>query len=231
MARSLVVPRIAVLVTPLALAACVGTDGPMAGSPPPRGAIAFEAIDGAPQAVNQRLAGRLAGEAEARQIQVVADRSGARYRVRGYMATARAGNGATVSYVWDVFDPERRRSTRISGEERIEAHGRDPWAGVDDAAAGRIASRSMEQIATWLATPQGAPQTAAAVATTAAEPAPATPPAAPAAISRPVVAASTTGAGSSQVMSFASPQAAPAGAPPQSTDGTGGPLIPAEPPR
>ena len=228
MAHSLVVPRIAVLVAPLALAACVGADGPMAGSPPPRGAIAFEAIDGAPQAVNQRLAGRLAGEAEARQIQVVSDRAGARYRVRGYMATARAGNGATVSYVWDVFDPERRRSTRISGEERIEAHGRDAWAGVDDAAAGRIASRSMEQIATWLATPQTAPQAAPAVATATAEPAPA---AAPTATSQPVVAASTTGAGSSQVMSFASPQAAPVGAPPPAPGGTGGPLIPAEPAR
>lgn len=228
MAKSPVSPRIAVLVAPLALAACVGADGPMAGSPPPRGAIAFEAIDGAPQAVNQRLAGRLAGEAEARQIQVVADRAGARYRVRGYMATTQAGSGATVSYVWDVFDPERRRSTRISGEERIEAHGRDAWAGVDDAAAGRIASRSMDQIATWLATPQTAPQAVPAPASAIAESAPA---AAPVAAPSPVIASSTTGTGSSQVMSFASPQAAPASAPPRPTSGTGGPLIPAEPPR
>lgn len=227
MARTSVSPRVVLFAAPLALAACVGADGPMAGSPPPRGAIAFEAIDGAPQAVNQRLAGRLAGEAEARQIQVVADRGSARYRVRGYMATARSGNGATVSYVWDVFDPERRRSTRISGEERIESHGRDAWAGVDEAAAGRIASRSMEQIATWLATPQTAPQ-AGPAPTAVAE---SVPPAAPAPAPQPVVAASTAGTGSSQVMSFASPQAAPVGAPPPAPGGTGGPLIPAEPPR
>ncbi|WP_204310602.1 hypothetical protein, partial [Escherichia coli] len=90
----------------------------------------------------------LAGEAQARQIQVVGNRDGARYRVRGYMATARSGDTATVSYVWDVFDPERRRSTRIAGEERVQARGSDAWSGLDEAAASRIASRSMDQIAT-----------------------------------------------------------------------------------
>ncbi|QCI63742.1 hypothetical protein [Phreatobacter stygius] len=209
---------VALLLGSLALGACTGGEGPVAGSPPARGAIAFEPIDGAPSAVNQRLAGRLAGEAQARQIQVVANRDGARYRVRGYMATARSGDTATVSYVWDVFDPERRRSTRIAGEERVQARGGDGWGGLDDAAAGRIASRSMDQIASWLATPQAGPAVAPASApVTPAEPAP------PA---QPMVASTT---GTAQVTTFASPQAAPAAAPPQSTVGTGGPLIPAQP--
>lgn len=218
MARNLLDGSVALLLGCFALGACTGGDGPVAGSTPPRGAIAFEPIDGAPSAVNQRVAGRLAGEAQARQIQVVGNRDGARYRVRGYMATARSGDTATVSYVWDVFDPERRRSTRIVGEERVQARGSDAWSGLDEAAASRIASRSMDQIATWLATPQGVPAAAPVTATAPApEPAPA---------AQPVVASTTGATGTTQVMTFASPQAAPVAAPPQSTVGTGGPLIP-----
>jgi hypothetical protein len=214
----------ALLFASLALGACNGnSEGPVAaGSPPQRGAIAFELIDGAPTAVNQRLAGQLAGQAQAHQIQVVADRDQARYRVRGYMATARSGEATTVSYVWDVFDPERKRSTRITGEERIQPRGGDAWSGVDEAAAGRIASRSMSQIATWLATPQGVQVAVSAPA--------AAPVAEP--VQQPAVqTAATSSIGSTQVMSFASPQAAPVAAPPQSMMGTGGPLIPASGPR
>ncbi|MGL4289704.1 MAG: hypothetical protein ACRCVA_25350 [Phreatobacter sp.] len=219
MARNLLNGRVALLVGSLALGACTGGDGPVAGSTPPRGAIAFEQIDGAPSAVNQRLAGQLAGEAQARQIQVVGNRDGARYRVRGYMATARSGDTTTVSYVWDVFDPERRRSTRIVGEERVQARGSDAWSGLDEAAASRIASRSMDQIAIWLATPRSGPAAAPVVATS-------TTPAEPTPAPQPVVASTAGASGTTQVMTFASPQAAPVAAPPQSTVGTGGPLIP-----
>lgn len=196
----------------LALAGCTadGSSGSGTAAAPGTGAIAFEAIDGAPSAVNDRLVGRLNGEAAARQIQVVARDGAPRYRVRGYMATAGSGSSATVTYVWDVFDPQQRRSTRIAGEERVAAQGRDAWTGIDDAAAARIAARSMDQIAAWMVTPQrGAGQ--AAGSAIAAVP----PPAEPAAPTL-QTAAST----------FASPQAAPAGAPPASTAQTGGPLEP-----
>jgi hypothetical protein len=195
-----------VALTGLALAGCTA-DGSTTSSTaglPASGAIAFEAIDGAPATVNERLVGRLTGEAASRRIQVVARDGAPRYRVRGYMATSGSGPSTTVTYVWDVFDPERRRSTRIAGEERVASQGRDAWTGLDDAAAGRIAARSMDQIAAWMATPQSA-------AVASAPPAPA------------MVAAPTLQTASA---TFASPQAAPADAPPASTAQTGGPLEP-----
>lgn len=198
----------------LALAACQADTATTAGSAraPVPGAIAFEAIDGAPSTVNEKLAGRLAGEAAARHIQVVSRDAGPRYRVRGYVATAGSGSSATVTYVWDVFDPERRRSTRIAGEERVTAQGRDAWTGFDDAAAARIAARSMDQIAAWMGSPQrpavAAPAQAPAIA---AAPEPVRPPA--------------------TATAFASPAAAPAAAPPASTAQTGGPLEPLTPGR
>ncbi|QCK84340.1 hypothetical protein E8L99_00275 [Phreatobacter aquaticus] len=192
----------------LALAGCTADGSTTSGTAglPAAGAIAFEAIDGAPSTVNERLVGRLTGEAASRRIQVVARDGAPRYRVRGYMATSGSGASATVTYVWDVFDPQQRRSTRIAGEERVAAQGRDAWTGLDDAAAGRIAARSMDQIAAWMATPQSA---APAIASA--------PPAAEPTAQAPVVTAAST---------FASPQAAPAGAPPATTAQTGGPLEP-----
>ncbi|MEI8145910.1 MAG: hypothetical protein WCH83_10650 [Alphaproteobacteria bacterium] len=215
----------------LLLAACTGQEGPTASQTRTGGTVAFEAIDGAPIEVRQRLAGHLAGEAQARRVALAAG-SEARYRVRGYIATNRTAEGATVSYVWDVFDPTARRTTRISGEERV-ASGGQGWSGVDDGVTSRIAARSMSEIATFLSTPQ--PTSVAE-----AQPMPSPTPNlespsqalayAPEPVAQPTAAAvpavTRPNGSTSTVTAFASPAASPAPAPPAPTSGVGGPLQP-----
>ena len=211
----------------LLLAACTGQEGPTASQTRTGGTVAFEAIDGAPIEVRQRLAGHLAGEAQARRVALATGQE-ARYRVRGYIATNRTAEGATVSYVWDVFDPTARRTTRISGEERV-ASGGQGWSGVDDGVTSRIAARSMSEIATFLSTPQPTSVAEAQPTPSQVQPTQALayapePVAQPAAASVPAV--TRPNGATSAVTAFASPAASPAPAPPAPAGGVGGPLQP-----
>ena len=54
------------------------------------------------------------------------------YRVHGQF-TARSERGrTTVTWVWDVYDSQKRRALHITGEEVAVPVGRDPWATLDD---------------------------------------------------------------------------------------------------
>jgi hypothetical protein len=63
--------------------------------------------------------------------------------------------------VWDVFDNDEHRALRISGEETAKFKGRrrDAWSSADDAMLHRIARSSVEQLATFLTSPDVAPGT------------------------------------------------------------------------
>jgi hypothetical protein len=134
------------------LASCQ-TAGSPAGKP-----IAFESIEGAPAAVQTALAGELASAATARQVELVGMSNPARYRIRGYLkAEPTADGGTALAFVWDVFDAQQRRAQRVTGSSPIKAASKkNPWDGLDKEALARLAARSMDEIATFLAAGPGA---------------------------------------------------------------------------
>lgn len=118
--------------------------------------VAFDSIDGPPPAVFNRLVDNLGSEAEARRIAVVSREGQAHFRVRGYLA-AHVEKGRThIGWAWDVYDAERRRTLRITGEELGAASRRpaDAWNAADEQVLFRIARSSMERLAAFLAAPE-----------------------------------------------------------------------------
>jgi hypothetical protein len=128
--------------------------------------IAFESIDGLPRDISQRLVRDLNEEAAALRIAVVPAGGEASYRMRGYLAAHAEGSTTSITWAWDIYDPELHRAFRLSGEERAGSTagrgpagknpaGRDPegrnWATADEALLRRIARAGMEQLADFMA--------------------------------------------------------------------------------
>ena len=117
--------------------------------------VAFESIDGPPETLFRRLVAQLAQEANARQIAVVSRESPAQFRIRGYVAAHVQGKKTTITWVWDVYDADRDRATRLAGEVPGAPSDR-AWAAADDAVVTRMARDGMSRLAAFLANP-GAP--------------------------------------------------------------------------
>jgi hypothetical protein len=81
------------------------------------------------------------------------------YRVRGYLAAHVIQGRAVISWVWDVFDKDENRAIRIAGEEATKGRPRDAWTVADDAMLQRIARTSMDQLASFLTSPDVTPAT------------------------------------------------------------------------
>lgn len=138
----------------LAAAGCANSPAPMASVSTERGSsIAFESIDGPPVAVFQNLVTTLSAEAQARQVRVVSRTGNPAYRVRGYLAAIVVGGKNHISWVWDVYDADRRRVLRIAGEEASGRSGANAWAAADEQTVRRIARSSIDQLVTFLASP------------------------------------------------------------------------------
>ena len=143
----------------LALAGCqeVGFEA----SVPPRMApgipIAVEAIEGPPAEVTSALNAAFAQAAADHQVTVVDDAQAPRFRLKGYLTASAAQDGKTaLAYVWDVFDASNRRAQRVTGTRRWRAIPPNPWSNVDDKALQRLAGKSMDGIADFLASAAGA---------------------------------------------------------------------------
>jgi hypothetical protein len=124
--------------------------------------ITFDSIDGPPPEVFKKLVASLNDEAAARQIAIVPRQAAATYRVRGYVTALVDRDKTSFSWVWDVYDADKRRALRINGEEPAGAHrgkdaGKDAWTVADERVLRDISRAGMERIATFLATP-GQPQ-------------------------------------------------------------------------
>ncbi|HZD89306.1 MAG TPA: hypothetical protein VE224_04355 [Pseudolabrys sp.] len=140
------------------LAACNPENKPNVAAVQTRGAtVAFESIDGPPQAQFHTLVQDLNSAAQARQVAVTARDEPSAYRVRGYLAASVDQGKTTISWVWDVFDRNQHRALRISGSERAQAG--DGWQAADGAMMQRIAQSSMGELASFLASPAVAPGT------------------------------------------------------------------------
>lgn len=144
----------------LALAGCTFDGQPNLSATQPRGAtVAFESIDGPPSAQFATLVQNLNDEAQTRHLAVISRESPSAYRVRGYLAAKVVKGRTTIAWVWDVFDGNEHRALRITGEETANGRQRDAWSAADDAMLKRIARTSMEQLATFLTSPEVAPST------------------------------------------------------------------------
>jgi hypothetical protein len=129
----------------------------------PVSTIAFESIDGPPPEVFRKLVASLNDEAGTRKIAVVSRDSAATYRIRGYVSALVERDKTTFAWVWDVYDTDKRRALRLSGEEPVAAGRRRDvrtaagarsaaaaWIAADDQLVRRMARSGMEQMAGFL---------------------------------------------------------------------------------
>jgi hypothetical protein len=153
-------PRLATaacLALALLAGGCANAPAPTASLASQRGAsIAFESIDGPPVALFQNLVATISAEAASRQVRVVSRAGDPNYRIRGYLAALVVGGKSHISWVWDVYDADKRRVLRIAGEEAARP-GAKAWAAADEQMVRRIARASMDQLVTFLAAPQAPP--------------------------------------------------------------------------
>jgi hypothetical protein len=134
--------------------------------------VAIVSLEGAPDGISANFSQALEREARARDI-VVAAAAKARYLVRGYLSAALTEDGASIEYVWDVFTADKRRAQRLSDVIEVKGSGEDAWALADEAALGRVAASSADDLAAYLSnTPEAiaaAPPAAGAPASYAAQ--------------------------------------------------------------
>jgi hypothetical protein len=123
---------------------------------PSQRTVAFESIDGPPEELFRKLVSQLSEEASAHRVAMVSRESPAQYRIRGYLAAHVQGKKTTITWVWDVFDADHERATRLSGEVP-GAPSERAWAAADDAVVTRIARDGMTRLAAFLASPGSAP--------------------------------------------------------------------------
>lgn len=124
----------------------------------PGSTITFESIDGPPPEVFNKLVASLNDEATARKIAVVSRNSPATYRVRGYVsALVERGGKTSFTWVWDVYDADKRRTLRLSGEEpagstsqRNARSASTAWVAADDQLLRRMAQNGMAQMEGFL---------------------------------------------------------------------------------
>ena len=147
------------------------TTSPVASGP----TIAFDSIDGPPVGIFNRLVDNLSSEAQSRNLAIASREGGANYRVRGYLAAQVIRGRTHISWVWDVYDDDKLRALRITGEEAGGRGGGDPWSVADEPMLRRIARASMGRLAAYLGNP-GAPLEPDASVAIAASPEPETPP-------------------------------------------------------
>ncbi len=116
----------------------------------PAGArAALAGVNGAPREAADRFAAALAPAAAARDV-AIAEPGKADYLLRFYLSAAPAEAGATrVSYVFDMFDKDRRRAMRLSGEATARGAGADPWA-LEETTLRLLADRAADDMAAAL---------------------------------------------------------------------------------
>jgi hypothetical protein len=159
------------VVSPLLAAVCVlmlagcGPNGqPGIVGEQPRGAtVAFESIDGPPPEQFKKLVHDLNDEAQSRHLAVVSRDKPSVYRVRGYLSADITKHHTKVSWVWDVFDKNEHRALRITGTETAKSRPRG-WPAASDEMLKRIANSSMDQLATFLTSPEVTPNAPVATA-------------------------------------------------------------------
>jgi hypothetical protein len=113
--------------------------------------VALISLQGAPETVTSRLSSAISQQAARREIIIVGVDGKPRYQLRGYVsAQANGGGTAELAWVFDVYDAQRKRAQRISGLEPLRASG-DVWSALTDQDIQKVAFKSVDEIAAFLA--------------------------------------------------------------------------------
>ncbi len=153
-AGSLWVRVASIAICGLCVAGCTTTGS----RPGPNATVAFESIDGPPPATFKKLVQKLNEEAEAKKVPIVSRENAAPYRIRGYVALGieKKQKRTIVSWVWDVYDTDLKRSFRLSGEEIAGPAGRNGWDAANDEVLTRVARAGMDRLAAYFQSPASA---------------------------------------------------------------------------
>lgn len=159
----------------MALAACSGGSlsnvfsGAGGGASNSLAPVSFSNIIGPPKSVGDQLTAQLISQAQQKQIPVVTDKAKpSTYTVQGYLAQSNERSSEKFSYILDVTDKSGKRVHRILGEEAVPAKpGAKPWSSINQSAIQKIASKTANDLATWLPTQSGATAVASAPPATA----------------------------------------------------------------
>ncbi len=156
--------RIVAMVTCLSmcavlLASCSGISRPFSRSKtwltnrePVAPPVTISQLSGAPDASVAQLASHVYTESKRRGFTTTMKGEASKtFSMTGHVSAAPSAKGTTVVYVWDVVDPSGEHKTRITGDETIPGAGfNDPWNAVDDSAMQRIASRTAEELSSFI---------------------------------------------------------------------------------
>jgi hypothetical protein len=112
--------------------------------------VAFESVDGPPPQIFDRMVGVLNSEAQLRNLSIVSREGSASYRVRSYLAAEVSRGRTVIAWVWDIYDRDRQRALRLSGEEPAGKAGRDPWAAADDMVLRKIAQAGLSGLSAMI---------------------------------------------------------------------------------
>jgi hypothetical protein len=107
------------------------------------------AAEGAPDRVAQSLSRAIESATTAEGL-ATAPIASATYVVRAYLSAIPSGDEAIAVHVFDILDRTGTRLFRISGTVAIKGNDRDPWKGMNAAAADQVAGAAAKAIAAWL---------------------------------------------------------------------------------
>lgn len=138
------------------LTACNETAGDFNPTTPPRARapsgvpVALVSLEGGPETVVSRLSLAISQQAARRDITIVGIDGKPRYQVRGYISAHSEGSEGELSWAFDIFDAQKKRARRVSGQEKIRAGG-DAWAAVTDSHLMAVAFKATDDLAEFLA--------------------------------------------------------------------------------
>jgi hypothetical protein len=113
--------------------------------------FAFIQINGAPAPHRMAFEKAIEKEAGVRKLNVVqANDPAATYVVKGYLSAIGDSGGTLLVYVWDVTDTSGKRLHRVSGQEPGSGSSSDPWSGITDDAVTTAASRTIDDLVSWI---------------------------------------------------------------------------------
>jgi hypothetical protein len=112
--------------------------------------VALVSLEGGPEVVVSRLSLAISQQAARREITIVGPDGQPRYQVRGYISAHAEGAEGELSWAFDIFDAQRKRARRVSGQEKLRGGG-DPWAAVTDGHLAAVAFKASDDIAEFLA--------------------------------------------------------------------------------
>lgn len=119
-------------------------------APDSKAMLTFEPMVGAPTSVARELSQSLGLRVAQHSLPVVARTdSKVTHRIKGYFSASKSGSDCVVSYVWDIFDKNGKRVTRINGSQKTPMVSADPWDSVTGPVLDQVATDTAAKLKSW----------------------------------------------------------------------------------